>query len=170
MTRILFVCRANIGRSQAASSLYNLYFPGSAESAGTKIYKPVLSLGNIKIAKNIIKVMAEFGIDISSNVPRQVNKRLLSSFDKIVVMAEPATIPHWLLSHPAFEYWSIEDAKDKNINETRAIVRGLENRIKNLVKHDQAKLHKFRFNIFLPVKSMNRFLFNYRKYIKTRIM
>jgi protein-tyrosine-phosphatase len=119
--RVLFVCRANVGRSQAAAEFYNQLMPGYGASAGTIVSSPGQKLSQRNGAVNIIKVMNEHGSDMSSNQRTQVTEPMLNEFDKVVVMAEPETIPDWLANHPKVELWTVKDAKNQDLETTRII-------------------------------------------------
>ena len=121
---ILFVCAQNVGRSQTAAALFNKYFPEShADSAGTNVEKPGETIaGRAEYsdgAKNVIASLAEEGIDISRSIRTQVTEEMLEGYDKVVVMAEPESIPDWLSNHPKYEYWHIDDPRYKGLEETK---------------------------------------------------
>ena len=130
--KYLFVCRANVGRSQAAMGIYNATHSEKSESAGTITHFQEVSLKDREGAANIVQAMEEIGIDISNNKPRQVTTELVNGFDKIIVMAEPETIPEWLLDNPKTEIWTIKDAKDQDIKTTREIVEQIKIKVNTL--------------------------------------
>jgi arsenate reductase len=127
--KILFVCRANVGRSQAAMGLYNAIHSEKSESAGTITHLQDVALKNREGAENIVQAMKEIGIDISHNKPRQITIEIVNDFDKVIVMAEPETIPDWLSNSPKTEMWTIQDAKDQNLETTRKIVEQIKSKI-----------------------------------------
>lgn len=120
--KILFVCRANVGRSQAAKAFYNLKHPGMADSAGTLVDIPGQQLRQRPGAFNIISVMSEYGVDMSKYTRQQTDKAMLKSYDKVIVMAEPETIPEWLLSNDKTVLWDVSDPKGQSLERTREIV------------------------------------------------
>jgi len=132
LMKILFICRANVGRSQAAAALYNEIHPNDAESAGTLVSNPSIALRDREKANTIINVLLENGIDISNNHPRQVDESLVEKFEKLIVMAEPESIPNWLGSNPKTIVWTIQDPKDQDIDTTRKIVNIIHSKIKEL--------------------------------------
>lgn len=130
--KYLFVCRANVGRSQAAMGLYNATHSEKSESAGTITHFQEVALKDREGAVNIVEAMKEIGIDISNNKPRQITPELLNDFDKIIVMAEPETIPHWLQNSSKTEIWTIQDAKDQDMETTRKIVEQIKSKVSAL--------------------------------------
>ena len=132
--KVLFVCRANIGRSQAACELYKRHKNGTSASAGTLVETPGRTLAAECVAHNILQVMQEHGINMSDNERTCVEDYELNQFDKIVVMAEPDTTPAWLESHPKIVRWKIDDPLNKNIDQTRLIVRQIQAKVSSLVR------------------------------------
>ena len=127
--KILFICRANVGRSQAAMALYNHMHLEHSDSAGTVVYQPEVSLKDREGAMNIVQAMSEQGLDISENYPKQVTESLIENYEKLIVMAEPETIPEWLRNNPKTELWTVQDAKGESIETTRRIVQEIKDRV-----------------------------------------
>jgi protein-tyrosine-phosphatase len=130
--KVLFICRANVGRSQAAMELYNQLHPGDADSAGTIVDNPGEKLIDRKGAANIIEVMQEGGIDISDNIRKQLDISMVDQYDKLVVMAEKDTLPEWLVKEPKAVTWTIRDPKGQDIGVTRSIVNQLNDLVRSL--------------------------------------
>lgn len=121
MSKILFVCHANAGRSQTAMELYNRMHPGESESAGTEVDLPGEKLLYRIPAQSALKVMQEIGIDMSENTRRQLYPEMLASYEKIIVMSEPELTPDYLKNCPRAERWNIEDLRYKSVDEARVI-------------------------------------------------
>ncbi len=118
--KILFVCRGNVGRSQIAKAIYDSIFQGDADSAGTKASRSGTKLKDFDGAKNIITVGKEIGFDLSNESPKQLTEGMIDNFDRVVVMAEPETIPDYLRNSSKFIYWQIEDPKGKDLEFARS--------------------------------------------------
>jgi protein-tyrosine-phosphatase len=129
---ILFICQANLGRSQAAMELYNQIKPGESSSAGTAVDEPGQKLSEREGAVNIIEVMKDYDIDMSHNIRKQLNEDMAAKYDKLICMAEPETIPEWLNNHPKTAIWTIQDPKGQDVETTRIIVRQIKERIRTL--------------------------------------
>ena len=130
--KILFVCRANSGRSQMAMELYNKYFPGEAESAGTKVDQPGQELIDRPTAHSAIEVMKKIGIDMSHNTRRQLYPEMLNDYSHVVVLAETSAIPAYLNTWTGAEMWHIGDTRFNNLTEAENIRNKLDFRIKDL--------------------------------------
>lgn len=94
---------------------------GSAESGGTQVEQPGLLVGERPGAATIIQAMNEYGIDMSHNKRRQLTPEGLDTFDKIIIMAEPETVPTWLSEHSSVEYWDVLDIKGQSTEVVRLL-------------------------------------------------
>ena len=131
---VLFICQANIGRSQAAMEFYNQLVPGKGASAGTLVDLPGQRIGDRPGAANAILVMKEHGVEMSDNTRRQVTEDMLADYDKIIVMAKPETVPDWLQRSPKTEIWTVGDPKGKNLDEVRETFKLIKLKVENLAK------------------------------------
>lgn len=140
--KVLFVCTQNRGRSQMAAGLFNKYSKEvHADSAGTKVETPGDTIAErAKVsdgAQNVITVMKEEGIDVSENRQTQVTEELLSGYDKIIVMAEPETIPKYLSGDPRFEYWEIPDPRFWGLEGVRKTKNTIKQKVQKLIASDK---------------------------------
>ena len=141
---ILFVCSQNVGRSQTAAALYNsLVSDGHADSAGTKVgdeegqtlaERAKVSNG----AKEVLQVMHELGMDLSRHTRKQVRPEQLAQYDKVIVMAEPDTIPDWLRQSDKFVYWDVPDPRYLGLDAHRITLDALRRRIVELIESTSA--------------------------------
>ena len=128
----LFICRQNTGRSQVAMELFTLHFGTKAGSAGTAVDDAGQKLIDRLPAKNVITIMKDYGVDMSNNIRKQVTPEMADEYDKIFVMAEPATIPVWLSENKKTEIWIIPDMKDLDLESSRKVVAEIDEKIKHL--------------------------------------
>ena len=101
----LFVCSANVGRSQIAEGFYN-YYTGGKNSISAASLKDVGAQYNFKPHYLITKVMLEKGINISSFNVKMLKKEMIRSAKKIIVFCLPEQCPHYLRTSPktTFKY------------------------------------------------------------------
>lgn len=135
--KVLFVCRANSGRSQIAMELYNRLHPGEAYSAGTKVDVPGQHLKFRETARPGIAAMRRLNIDMSENPRTQLTPQMLRKFDKIVVLAEPESIPFYLYSAPNVEMYRVKDTRYMNVDEAWVVCQ----QIWTIVKKVSLDLH-----------------------------
>ena len=110
--KIVFVCKANHGRSQLAEALFNNLAKGkhTAISAGTKVIREDVNKEGQTISDpNIIAVMKEMGIDVSKNVRNQFTPEMLNIADKVIVMSEPENTPSFLSQSNKAVFWAVPD-------------------------------------------------------------
>lgn len=125
---ILFICKANSGRSQMAEAFFNqISGSGRALSAGIK--------PDAELHPWTIQVMKEVGIDISKQRPKLLTTELMEKMDKIIVMDSDVLemIPSeylWKL-----ENWQIEKLLGKPMEQIRKIRDQIKKRVEILAKH-----------------------------------
>lgn len=112
---ILFVCRANTGRSQIAEAFFNKFSSGKnhATSAGTLVNnKEHAKVSERPNLEPLLRALSEAGIDIADNLRKEVTLEMVDAADKIVVMAEPETIPDYLRNSRKSIYWDVADLEE----------------------------------------------------------
>lgn len=108
--KILFVCRANSGRSQMAEAMFNgMTKKHHATSAGTYVTKKG------RLPEHVINCLKDIGYDISTKRRTQLKRTIAENADKIIVMMEPHEVENfaqrYIKNSNKTEYWSIKDAK-----------------------------------------------------------
>lgn len=130
--KTLFICHANVGRSQAAMELFRQR-GGDADSAGTNVDAPGATLAERPTAKTIVDIMREdHNIDMINNIRTQLTKEKAEEYDRLIVMAEPETWPEWLKHDPRMTYWEIQDTKGQDMPTTRMLVGQIYDKIQDL--------------------------------------
>lgn len=121
--KILFVCWANVGRSQMAKAFYNtLTNTNDADSAGTEVEIPGETLGNRQKRRGgtfVIEAMAKEGVDITQYPMTQLTREMLNNYDKVISMADLEYTPDWLKSSPNYISWTVKDPGGKGLKETQ---------------------------------------------------
>ena len=112
MTRVLFVCVKNGGKSQMAAGLFRQAVatnpdPGrwQVESAGTKAGTQLNALS--------VTSLAEVGVDLTDQQPRQLTPELQQAADVVVTVGEAEVDP---LPGPAYEAWEIDEPSQRGID------------------------------------------------------
>lgn len=103
--KLLFLCKANITRSQMAEAFFNAYSKlHTSESAGLKpeIYR---------MHNDVIKTMKEVGFDLSDKDPRIVTKDMINYADKIIIMS--SDLEQYYIWNKKPIIWDIADVVKK---------------------------------------------------------
>jgi len=111
----------------------------SVMSAGTRVLSKQGEsrhgqlLKDLPAAEFVIQSLKERGFDASENVRTQLDSSMVDWADKIIVMAEPPTIPEYLSSSSKMTYWEIKDPKDSPLDEHRRVLNQIEDLIKGYI-------------------------------------
>jgi arsenate reductase len=126
MSRVLFVCLHNAGRSQMSQALFERSAGGrhEARSAGTEPAERVHS--------NVVTVMQEEGIDVSAHVPQKLTDDLGRWADIVITMGCGDSCP--VIPGKRYIDWDLRDPNNLPIDEVRKIKDDLEGRVVELVK------------------------------------
>ncbi len=148
-SKILFVCAANIGRSQAAMSLFNNYTgTNRADGAGTEVegndYSQALTVGQFEdlktkkegriiVAPTRKALLESHNLDIADNIRHQLTKKMLKEYELVVNIASRNQTPDWLRGDNVV-WWDIEDVGPSgSVEIARNNVREIDQRIKSLI-------------------------------------
>ncbi len=133
--KVLYVCRANVGRSQVAMEFHNQIRPGEATSAGTIVDIPGQQLKERGEDIEVIEAMKQFDVDMSNNKRTQLTEDMLDKFDHVIMMAEPETVPSYAKNNPKVIYWEVEDIKDKSLSRALELCSEIKGKVEALWLH-----------------------------------
>jgi arsenate reductase (thioredoxin) len=125
MSRVLFVCLHNAGRSQMCEALFTEAAGGrhTADSAGTTPAEHV--------HPEVREAMAELGVDLSGRQPRLLTRELAERADVVVTMGCGDECPY--IPGKRYLDWELPDPKGRPIEEVRAIRDDVAERVKQLL-------------------------------------
>ncbi|MHA7146527.1 arsenate-mycothiol transferase ArsC [Arthrobacter sp. TmT3-37] len=105
---VLFVCVKNGGKSQMAAGLMDKVAGDSVStaSAGSKLGSAVNDLS--------AQVLAEVGVDISQNVPRQITREDQEQADVVVILGSEAQVDE--VEGTLYERWETDEPSDRGID------------------------------------------------------
>jgi arsenate reductase len=125
MTRVLFVCLHNAGRSQMSEALFVRDAGGAhdARSAGTEPAE--------RVHPEVVEAMREIGIDLSERLPRKLSTDDSLWADVVVTMGCGDECPYV----PGVRYidWELDDPKGRPLAEVRATREEIERRLAELI-------------------------------------
>jgi arsenate reductase len=124
VSRVLFVCVQNAGRSQMAEALFTDAADGrhEARSAGTA---PAAH-----VHPAVVEVMRELGVDLGERVPRRLEQADAEWADVVVTMGCGDACPYM----PGKRYidWELTDPKGLPLDEVRRIRQQIAKRTRDL--------------------------------------
>lgn len=138
--KILFVCLANVGRSQMAAAFYNqITGTSDASSAGVRVEKPGETLGERRARRGgtyLLQIMLEEeGIDLGDSEQTQLTEDMLDGNDQIISMAQQEYTPGWLSEHPNYVSWDIEDPGGKDYAHTQKAKEEVKAHVRDFVQN-----------------------------------
>lgn len=139
MKQVLFICRANVGRSQIAEGYYNAFAKKSqGYSAGiTDLRKKY----NGKPAPAIQTVMQEDGIDITRQRVSLLTEQMMSDADRVIVLCSKREVPdHFLQLSKQITFIEIDDPYNKGIEEVRYIRDEIKELVTQILQEEEGVL------------------------------
>lgn len=144
-SKILFVCNANVVRSQMAQAFYNHFTKTqNADSAGVNAEKyPTAKIPTVAdfdahlVAKNldplaVIDLMREKGIEVGASQRTQLTKDMLRDYDLVINIANRNQTPDWLKGDNVV-WWKIEDPHAESRELAELACDEIEKRVKKLI-------------------------------------
>ena len=113
MSRVLFVCLHNAGRSQMSRALFERAANGrhEAESAGTEPAE--------RIHPEVAEVMREVGVDLDGRTPKKLTQELAEWADVVVTMGCGDACPY--IPGKRYVDWELQDPEGLPLDEVRAL-------------------------------------------------
>ncbi len=144
---VIFVCNANIVRSQVAEALFNLRSSHKASSAGVLVDQHmrdhnVISgllkdgMGNFlphPILPHPLSYMLERGVDISENQRTQLTPEMVESADLVVAILEQDQKVDYLADARNVEFWDMLDPGGQSEAVADGVFMEIEGRVEELV-------------------------------------
>jgi arsenate reductase len=124
--QVLFVCVHNAGRSQMAAALLTRHANGAVDvrSAGSE---PADAINPA-----VRQVMAEIGIDLSTEQPKKLTIDAVEASDVVITMGCGDACP----TFPGKRYldWELTDPAGKGVDEVRPIRDEIDGRVRGLLR------------------------------------
>ena len=137
--KVLFVCNANMGRSQVAEALFNQLSGEPARSAGTLadeiVERTNPSSRRLKdVGSSAITYMSEQGVDVSESLREQLTPKMVQEADKVIVMADDDNWPDYLRNSDKIVVWTIQDTRGMGTDSARPLYDEIKQRVQELVR------------------------------------
>ncbi len=126
MSRVLFVCVRNAGRSQMAEALFERAADGrhEARSAGSRPAE--------RVHPEVVTAMAELGIDLSERVPQGLTQADAEWADVVVTMGCGDECP--FIPGKRYIDWDLEDPGGRPLEDVRGIRDDIARRVDGLLQ------------------------------------
>jgi arsenate reductase len=118
---VLFVCVQNAGRSQMAQALFEAR-GGIGRSAGSAPAE--------RVHPEVVEAMRELDVDLSSRVPRGIDRSDVEWADVVVTMGCGDACPY--IPGKRYVDWELPDPAGKPLDEVRAVRDEIARRVENL--------------------------------------
>jgi protein-tyrosine-phosphatase len=135
--KVLFICYANVGRSQVAQAYFDTLSQHDSDSAGIAVNERIaaMKLASRKLKDNpnqrsVEYIRREFGVDIAEKERQQLTPEMIDTSDLAIVIAEKERWPGYLKEGGKVVFWDIQDpagmADDFADDVYRQVQRGVE--------------------------------------------
>ena len=129
MATVLFVCKANRGRSVMSQALFERAVDGRhhAISAGSE------AVPEGGPHSQVVAAMRELGIDVASQQPQPLTTELAAQADAVITMGCGDACPVIPGRKQLRLDWDLPDPKDRPLHEVRATRDDIDRRVRELV-------------------------------------
>ena len=138
--KVLFICFANVARSQVAEACFKTLSRHHCSSAGFAVNDriarsnlPSRKLKDAATQSSIKYVKREFGIDIAEKDRQQLVPEMIETANLAVVIAEKEKWPDYLKENGKVVYWNIPDPFGQTDDFAENVYRQVQQRVEQLV-------------------------------------
>jgi len=140
--KVLFVCIANMGRSQVARACFDQLSQHDSDSAGIGVDEHIArrNLPSRKVkdsrtdGRSVEYIRRAFGEDISDRERQQLTPEMVHAADLVILIAEKNRWPDYLQEGGKVVFWDIPDAYRQDDDFATDVFRQVHNRVEQLVK------------------------------------
>jgi protein-tyrosine-phosphatase len=138
--KVLFICYANVGRSQVAHAYFEKLSKHDCQSAGIAVNERVaaMKLASRKLKDNpnqssLRYIRRELGRDIGEKEKQQLIPEMITTADLVVVIAEKERWPSYLQECNKLLFWDIQDPVGMADESADEVYRQVQRRVEQLV-------------------------------------
>jgi protein-tyrosine-phosphatase len=137
--KVLFICNANVGRSQVAHAYFDTLSKHDSDSAGIAVDEiAAMNFASKKHKDNptqrsVQYIRREFGVDIGEKEKQQLVPEMLVTADLAIVIAEKESWPGYLKEGGKVLFWDIQDPVTMADDFAENVYRQVQRRVERLV-------------------------------------
>ena len=138
--KVLFVCYANVGRSQVAQAYFATLSKHDSDSAGIAVNERIaaMKLPSRKLKDNLSQrsveyVRREFSVNIAEKERQQLTREMVEKSDLAIVIAEKERWPDYLKECDKVLFWDIRDPAGMADDLADDVYRQVRRRVEQLV-------------------------------------
>ena len=138
--KVLFICYANVGRSQVAEACFRTLSQHDSHSAGIAVNErialmklPSKKLKHAATQHSVEYIKREFGIDVGEKERQQLVPEMIDTADLAIVIAEKERWPGYLKVGDKVVFWDIADPVRMSDGAANEIYKVVQRRVKQLV-------------------------------------
>ena len=137
--KVLFICNANVGRSQVAHAYFDTLSKHDSDSAGISVDEiAAMNFASKKHKDNptqrsVQYIRREFGVDIGEKEKQQLVPEMLVTADLAIVIAEKESWPGYLKEGGKVLFWDIQDPVTMADDFAENVYRQVQRRVERLV-------------------------------------
>ena len=138
--KVLFICYANVGRSQVAHAYFEKLSKHECQSAGIAVNERLtaMKLASKKLKDNpnqssVRYIRKELGRDIGEKEKQQLIPEMITTADLVVVIAEKERWPSYLQECNKVLFWDIQDPVGMADESADEVYRQVQRRVEQLV-------------------------------------
>ena len=138
--KVLFVCYANVGRSQVAQAYFATLSKHDSDSAGIAVNERIaaMKLPSRKLKDNLSQrsveyVRREFSVNIAEKERQQLTREMVEKSDLAIVIAEKERWPDYLKECDKVLFWDIQDPAGMADDLADDVYRQVRHRVEQLV-------------------------------------
>ncbi len=136
--KVLFVCKANVGRSQVAQAVFEGLSGHDAMSAGSAadevFAREPRPSRKVKHARYSFAYMKERGMDIGERERTQLTPELVGEADRVIVIMPKDDWPSYLIASEKAVLWDLPDPIDTTRDGAWRIFDEVVERVRSLVE------------------------------------
>ena len=138
--KVLFICYANVGRSQVAEACFKTLSQHDSHSAGIAVNEriaqmklPSKKLKHAAIQHSVEYIKRELGIDVGEKERQQLVPEMIATADLAVVIAEKERWPGYLKGGDKVVFWDIPDPAKMDSEAAEEVYKEVQRRVALLV-------------------------------------